>query len=94
VRSASALVPSVVAERDLRQRLESSSALETLEMLTSIVRTYGLDPTWVITGIYDPSTHRIALEETAADTQVVVLRLLANESGGQVDEFRPDETTQ
>lgn len=88
------MVPRGAAERYLRQRLESGSAVETLAMLTSIVRMYGLDPTWVITGKYDPSTHRIALEESVVETQVVVLRLLAYESEGQVDEIRPDETTQ
>lgn len=83
----------MVTERDLRERLESGPATETLEMLTSIIRTYGLDPTWVVTGRYDPFTHRIALEETVADTRVEVLRLLARESEGPVDERPSDDAT-
>jgi hypothetical protein len=86
------MVPAAVAQRELRQQLESGSAIETLEMLTSIIRMYGLDPTWVITGTYDSETHRIALEETAAETQVVVLRLLAHESEGMIDVRRTDES--
>jgi len=65
---------------DLRERLQSGSAMETVRGLTSVVRLYGVDPTWLVTGTFDSATHRIALDGSFSETWRLVQRLLIEES--------------
>ena len=65
-----------IEERVLHQRLRKESLDSVIRLLTSIVRIYGLDPTWVVTGNFDPTTHRIALEGTQQETRSIVERLV------------------
>jgi hypothetical protein len=52
-----------VSERDLRNTVERGSTTSALRVVRAVVRQYGLDPTWVLTGAYDASTHRSALRQ-------------------------------
>lgn len=36
----------------------------TIEVLAAVIREYGVDPTWLLTGIYDGGSHRVAMEGT------------------------------
>ena len=51
-----------VAEAALRSSIDERSPYPTLDVLDAVVRHYGLDPTWVLTGEYNAATHRAALE--------------------------------
>jgi hypothetical protein len=75
-----------IGELDLRWLIElrippiSNGALATL--LTEVVRHFGVDPAWVVTGHYDISSHALA-DERSADVRALraqIQRLLANTS--------------
>ena len=64
-----------VSEQELRDTLKHGSSSSVLKVVRAVVRLYGLDPTWVLTGQYDPSTHRSALsrDETEIDRTLTLL---------------------
>jgi len=51
-----------VEELSLRISIDDISPFPTLDVLSAFVRHYGVDPSFVITGRYDASTHRRALD--------------------------------
>jgi hypothetical protein len=67
-------------ERVLRERLQREPLDVAIRLLTSVVRLYGLDPTWVLTGVFDTATHRTALEGSAEETTLLVERLIVDMS--------------
>jgi hypothetical protein len=52
-----------VTEAELHAALERKSPRAMVKVVAAVVRLYGLDPTWLITGHYDPATHRAALNQ-------------------------------
>jgi hypothetical protein len=51
-----------VEEISLRMSLDQISPHPTVEVLASVIRVYGIDPAWLLTGRYDPQSHRAAME--------------------------------
>jgi hypothetical protein len=49
----------------------------TLRVVEAVVRVYGLDPTWIITGQYDSATHRTAMQAKPAELMVILKRLVS-----------------
>ena len=66
-----------VDEQTLRQAIEEESPSSTLKVISALIRVYGLDPTWVMTGAYDAATHRKALEGDAGTIDGVLSEILA-----------------
>jgi hypothetical protein len=56
-----------------------------IDVIAAVVHVHGVDPTWVITGDYDPKTHR-SLELEGPPPAVGVRRLVES----QLDGWRPD----
>lgn len=54
-----------VAELSLRMSVDEVSPHPTMEVLVAIIHEYGVDPTWLLTGVYDPDTHRATFEGNA-----------------------------
>jgi len=52
-----------VEELSLRMSVDELSPHPTVEVLTAVISAYGIDPTWLLTGEYDSSSHRTAIEE-------------------------------
>jgi hypothetical protein len=52
-----------VDEMSLRLSIDDLSPYPTVDVLAAIVSTYGVDPTWLLTGQYSAATHRTAAEE-------------------------------
>ena len=77
-----------LAGRDLRHRLETGSPAETVERLVSVVRLYGVDPTWLICGWFNDETHRTVLDGSFRETWWLVQRLLIEQSGTPPKELR------
>jgi hypothetical protein len=50
-----------VDEVSLRMSIDHVAPYPTLDVLSAVVTAYGVDPTWLVTGEYNPATHR-ALE--------------------------------
>lgn len=53
-----------VSEVSLRMSVDELEPHPTLEVLAALVREYGVDPNWLLTGIYDSGGHRAALEDS------------------------------
>jgi transcriptional regulator with XRE-family HTH domain len=77
-----------VRESSLRMSIQGDHPLPTVDVLAALVRIYGLDPSWVLTGEYDPATHRTALESNTAEIAVALNNFLAQGSNGDTGENR------
>ncbi|HET7373916.1 MAG TPA: hypothetical protein VFJ20_11040 [Gemmatimonadaceae bacterium] len=64
-----------VKARTLRESIDEIAPNPSVDVLFAVVRFYGVDPTWLLTGEYDSSSHREALEHPAS-----AARLLARTS--------------
>lgn len=51
-----------VGELALRMSIDSIAPQPALTVVLAVVREYGVDPSWLMTGTYDSETHRIAIE--------------------------------
>ena len=60
-----------VEELSLRLSVDDLSPHPTIEVLDAVIREYGVDPTWLLTGHYDSGSHRMAVE---AGTARAILR--------------------
>src|SRR5438067_10087955 len=80
-----------VSELSLRASFENAQHPPSLDLLTAIVKTYGLDPSWVLTGAYDASTHRVALENNTDEIRITLHKLLltASETESKSDGASP-----
>lgn len=77
-----------VREFVLRMCIDDLSPVPTLEVLAAIVNVYGVDPSWLLYGEYDSSTHRRAV---SADRHVTPSNVLELASSHRADEERrPD----
>lgn len=61
-----------VDELPLRMSIDPDSPYPTVDVIAALVREYGVDPTWLLTGTYDPVTHRNVLETTTAELPAAV----------------------
>ena len=71
-----------VEEQSLRASVDGRAPLPTPAVISALVRVYGLDPSWVLTGEYDPGTHRVALESDRVDLNAFVRRMIADRAKG------------
>ena len=51
-----------VEELSLRMSVDPLSPHPTVEVIMAVIRTYGVDPAWLLTGQYQSSSHRAAME--------------------------------
>lgn len=57
-----------VEEVSLRMSIDDLSPHPTVEVLTAVIHLYGVDPSWLLTGNYNPATHRAAAEGLSSVT--------------------------
>jgi hypothetical protein len=59
-----------VDELSLRMSIDDTSPYPTVDVLSALVSSYGVDPTYLLTGTYDAHTHRRVLDDptVAADS--------------------------
>jgi hypothetical protein len=55
-----------VDEIALRMSVDEMSPHPTVDVLAAVIRDYGVDPSWLLTGAYDLSAHRSAADSKAA----------------------------
>jgi transcriptional regulator with XRE-family HTH domain len=70
-----------VSAMSLRLSVDDDEPTPTIDVLNAMVRVYGVDPTWLITGEYDAASHRVAVESEARHTGVEVAKLVARIPG-------------
>ena len=51
-----------IEELSLRMSIDEHSPHPTVEVLAAVVREFGVDPTWLLTGAYNVSTHRHSMD--------------------------------
>lgn len=66
-----------VSELALRMSIDPLEPHPTIEVITAAIAHYGVDPTWILTGEYDPGTHRRALGDEMPDDTAAVADVLA-----------------
>ena len=78
-----------VDERSLKASVEGRRP--TLNVMAALIRTYGLDPSWVLTGDYDPQTHRHALQSNTQEIEVAMKRMLLSAPVGPLPQPKPGD---
>jgi hypothetical protein len=58
-------------ELSLRMSIDVDSPHPTVEVLAAVIREFGVDPTWLLTGVYDAATHRSAMESGTGSPDTV-----------------------
>jgi len=61
-----------VDETALRMSIDELSPYPTLDVIAAVVREYGIDPSWLITGDYDSTSHHAAIQASTAELAAVV----------------------
>src|SRR6185503_13901076 len=72
-----------VAEASLRAMLERPLGKFDLRTIAGIVRVYGIDPMWVLTGRYDRATHHRALESTTEEIGTSLEKIASDTTLGE-----------
>lgn len=68
-----------VKARMLRESIDEIAPNPSVDVLFAVVRYYGVDPTWLLTGEYDSGTHREALEHPASAARLLARTSLPRE---------------
>src|SRR5678816_67128 len=68
-----------VRESTLRASIDEESPRPWVEVVLAVVRRFGVDPTWILTGVYDSATHRAALEDEGNAERLLSRTMLARE---------------
>jgi hypothetical protein len=74
-----------VSEVALRISIDEIEPHPALEVLIAVVRHHGVDPTWLVTGQYDATSHRAAISDEASRSNTVVAELLAKRMAAPID---------
>lgn len=78
-----------VDEVSLRMSIDDVAPYPTVDVLAAVVLTYGVDPTWLITGDYSPSAHR-SIADGGRDLAAESIRLMIEKRAPQAEESRPN----
>ena len=76
-----------VDEVSLRMSIDDLAPYPTVDVISAVVRVYGVDPSWLLTGDYDAATHR-----TVADKQTGELPIAINSLIDRITPHRGSET--
>lgn len=60
-----------VDEVSLRISIDAVSPYPTLDVLTAVVKHFGIDPTFIVTGRYDGVSHRRTLDDPAGAAETL-----------------------
>jgi hypothetical protein len=63
----------------LRASIDESEPHPSAAVVLAVVRQYGVDPTWILTGEYNAVTHREALEHPASVERLLARTALRND---------------
>jgi hypothetical protein len=77
-----------VDELSLRLSVDDLAPYPTVDVLAAVVLAYGVDPTWLLTGNYSPTTHRTVADapmDLAADS----IRVMIDQSISADSSLRP-----
>jgi hypothetical protein len=78
-----------VDEVRLRSTIDGLAPTPTLDVIVAIVVAYGVDPTWLLTGNYDPGVHRNVLAGEVPVDQVIARLMPGDLRLGNLDGAPP-----
>ena len=61
-----------VAESALRMSVADVAPFPGTDVVAAVVREYGVDPMWLLTGVYNPAAHRASLELTTDELPAAI----------------------
>lgn len=67
-----------VSEVSLRLSIDDVDPYPTIDIIVAVVRHYAIDPTWLLTGEYDATTHRAAIDDEAEFSSGKLAALIAH----------------
>jgi hypothetical protein len=82
-----------VSDDALRATLQARRGARILDVLAAVVREFGVDPHWLVTGVYDGHTHRLALTDSAVVEDLLESALAGEQDhGGRRFSYHPADT--
>jgi hypothetical protein len=81
-----------VDEVAFRISIDDLSPYPTVDVIAAMVATYGVDPSWLLTGECDPGTHRNLLEDQRQIEHTItrLMQPLMRPSGGTIRQLGTD----
>ena len=67
-----------VSELALLMTIDERDPMPVMDVLVAIVEHYGVDPSWLVTGEYDSTVHRMALEDETTIVGLIMTSTGAN----------------
>jgi hypothetical protein len=64
-----------VDEVALRITIDELSPYPTMSVIAAVIREFGVDPSWLLTGEYSPAAHREILDATTGELPGVLLTI-------------------
>src|SRR3954469_6938044 len=64
-----------VDETGMRMSIDELAPNPTIAVIAAVIQEYGVDPTWLLTGVYDPTTHRKVLSDEPTDVLGMILSI-------------------
>lgn len=61
-----------VDEVSLRMSVDTIAPYPTVDVIAAVVREYGVDPTWLLTGDYDATTHRNIADKQTGELPIAI----------------------
>lgn len=68
----------------LHVSVDEMAPYPTLDVIAAVIREYGVDPSWLLTGLYDSLTHRKALTTATDEMPVMVSRMLGASAESEI----------
>lgn len=65
-----------VDEVSLRMSIDELAPYPTVDVISAVVRVYGVDPTWLLTGDYDAATHRNIADKQTGELPIAIHNLI------------------
>jgi hypothetical protein len=66
-----------VDQTSLHMSIDESAPYPTIDVIAAVIRSYGVDPMWLLTGEYDSSTHRSSLDTTTEEMPAIISGLVS-----------------
>lgn len=73
-----------VDEVSLRMSVDADSPYPTVDVLLATIATYGVDPSYLLTGVYDADLHRRAMENPESVGEIFGKLWLRRENGDEI----------
>src|SRR3954469_8696695 len=77
-----------VDETGLRMSIDELAPNPTISVIAAVIQEYGVDPTWLLKGTYDPVTHRKVLAEEPTDVLGMILTISSDPADDMTHEPR------